>query len=139
MQCIVPQIVYFLPLLLYFIVRVIRFFTKWKYDFFCFYYDRLSPGNISLIHWNKIDHELLKLSWLTVAELIIHNHWSMKTQYIQHKLATASYFSCLILYKYSKLNYLTLYIFDTLFAFLVYMYIVIATQLFFWCVHHTCT
>jgi len=57
-KCIAPLNVN-LPLSQFSFVHVIRFKTNRKYAFFCIYHVRLSPDNIALIHWIKIDHVLL--------------------------------------------------------------------------------
>ena len=55
----VPQIFNLRQNLLISIVREIKFITNRKYAFYCICYVRLSPENISLILWIKIDHALL--------------------------------------------------------------------------------
>ena len=57
----VPQCFNLRTHLLKSIVHVIRFITNRKYAFYFIYQVKLSPDNISLNHWIKIDHVLLQM------------------------------------------------------------------------------
>ena len=80
MQCIVQQIFNLLPFLSHF-VRVIRLSQTG-----CIYKVKLSSDNITLIKWIKIDHILLKWSWLTVRELFIDKYIHKLTLTIYQEL-----------------------------------------------------
>ena len=58
-KCLVTKVFNNLPFLKNSFVSGIWLITNRKFAFFCIYYIRLSPANITLIHWIKIDHVLL--------------------------------------------------------------------------------
>jgi len=69
--CKVPHIFKIFPFLKYFIVCVTMVIVNREYSFYCIYSGRMSPDNITLIHWIKIDHVLFFMTKINRCRTVI--------------------------------------------------------------------